>query len=154
MVPNDFSYPLDGTPRSASQALASPDHSPSMPRSFSASLSRRILPLSSEVCHSATPQPISLPTRCGYTNPSTANAAPMGLLFPGCKSGSPTANRIPGSSAVLCNCCTAAPSIQFFCDANRRTSAFADVSPAKEFLPLILKQFPFVAYGYTTTRAR
>ena len=50
-------------------------------------------------------------------------AAPMGLPFPGCRSGKPTARRIPSSSAVFSSCCTALPSIQFAGEAMTRTSA-------------------------------
>src|SRR5260370_15321185 len=49
----------------------------------------------------------------------------MGVPFPGCRSGRPTASRMPGNEAVFSSCCTAAPSIQLFGDAKRRTSGIS-----------------------------
>src|ERR1700722_7717140 len=52
----------------------------------------------------------------------------MGLPLPGCRSGRPTANFIPGSSAVFFNWSTAVPSIQVVGDARRRTSPRVSLS--------------------------
>src|SRR5215471_14066679 len=53
--------------------------------------------------------------------PSVTNATPTGLPLPGCKSGNPTARRIPSSLEVAYNWRSASPSIQLLAEAKRRT---------------------------------
>src|SRR5215217_1165376 len=55
--------------------------------------------------------------------PSEVNAAPTGAPLPGCKSGRPTAWRMPGSRATASSCLTASPSTQDWGEAMMRTEA-------------------------------
>src|SRR3954462_1671223 len=72
--------------------------------------------------NTAMPQPMSEPTRNGYSTVD-AMAAPMGAPLPGCRSGMAATWIMPSRAATWGHCVTASDSIQLVGEANTVTVA-------------------------------
>jgi len=75
------------------------------------------------------PQPMSEPTRSGYSTVEVM-AAPIGAPLPGCRSGIPATCSMPSNTATWWHWSTASDSIQLDGDANTVTVAFCTGNPS------------------------
>lgn len=82
----------------------------------------------SAIGNTAMPQPMSDPTRNGYSAEERI-AAPMGAPLPGCRSGMPATCAMPPSAATWRHWSTESDSIQLFSDVNRETVGGNGKSP-------------------------